>query len=291
MRPGTAAPTPSRLRRDVDELDALERQFSPDYDRQRFERPPSRDLLIKTAHERYPDSRQSLPVDGDADVAAAAALIGEPARAALVLALMEEETLPARELAARAGVAPSTASGHLARLVDGGLLSDERNGRHRLFRLADPAVAVALEALSAIAPPRPVRTLREATVSEAIRLARTCYDHLAGRLGVQLSDALERQGSSPVTARATRSGRRRRPASARSASMSSGCRGGVVRSCAPASTGASARRTSPVPWAPPWPTACSSSVGCKRRPTNRSVEVTPRGRVQLRKEFGLDFGA
>ena len=130
-------------------------------------------------------------MDGDADVAAAAALIGEPARAALLLALMEEDALPARELAARARVAPSTASGHLARLVEGGLLAGERRGRHRYFRLAEPAVAVALEALAAIAPTRPVRSLRDATVSEAIRNARTCYDHLAGRLGVELSAALE----------------------------------------------------------------------------------------------------
>jgi DNA-binding transcriptional ArsR family regulator len=198
-------------------------------------------------------------VDGDADVAAAARLIGEPARAALLFALMEEEALPASELAARAGVAPSTASGHLARLVDGGLLSGERNVRYRLFRLADPAVAAALEALSTIAPARPVRTLREATVSEAIRPARTCYDHLAGRLGVQLSDALEQtrivvsdgDGFALGPAATSRLGalgidveqlsRGRRP---------------LLRA------GASAGRTSPVPWAPPWPTACSSSVGC-----------------------------
>jgi hypothetical protein len=136
-----------------------------------------------------------------------------------------------------------------------------RNGRHRLFRLADPAVAVALEALSAIAPPRPVRTLREATVSEAIRQARTCYDHLAGRLGVQLSDALERTrivashgGGYALGPAATprlgalgidveRLSRGRRP---------------LLRGCLDWSQ---AGRTSPAPWAPPWPTACSSSVG------------------------------
>src|SRR5437868_7759180 len=96
---------------------------------------------------------------GDADVAAVAALIGEPARAAFLLALMDEEALPARELAARARVSPSTASGHLAKLVSGGLVAAERVGRHRYFRLAGPTVAVALEALSAIAPESPVRSL------------------------------------------------------------------------------------------------------------------------------------
>ena len=69
-----------------------------------------------------------------------------------------------------------------------------RSGRHRYFRLANAEVAAAIEALSAIAPSRPVRSLREATVGEALREARTCYDHLAGRLGVELTAALEREG-------------------------------------------------------------------------------------------------
>jgi DNA-binding transcriptional ArsR family regulator len=132
-------------------------------------------------------------VRGEADVAAAAALLAEPARAALVVALTEDEALPASELAARAGVAPSTASEHLRRLVAGGFLASRKNGRHRYFSLADPAVADAVEALAIVAPQPPVRSLREATKSELIRAARTCYDHLAGRLGVDLAAALERQ--------------------------------------------------------------------------------------------------
>ena len=130
---------------------------------------------------------------GDADVAATAALIGEPARAALLVALTEGDSLPARELAARAGIAPSTASGHLARLLDGRLVVAERSGRHRYFRLAGAEVATAIEALSVIAPPRPVRSLRAAAVGEALRETRTCYDHLAGRLGVEVTAALERR--------------------------------------------------------------------------------------------------
>lgn len=129
---------------------------------------------------------------GEADVAAAAALLAEPARAALVVALTEHDALPASELAARAGVAPSTASEHLRRLVEGGFLASRKNGRHRYFSLADPAVADAIEALAIVAPQPPVRSLREATKSELIRSARTCYDHLAGRLGVALAAALER---------------------------------------------------------------------------------------------------
>lgn len=129
---------------------------------------------------------------GDPDVAAVAALLAEPARTAFVLAVMEDGALPASELAARAGVAASTASEHLARLVDGGLLVAAVDGRHRYYDLAYAAVAEAVEALSLIAPQRPVRSLREATKSELVRAARTCYDHLAGRLGVALAAALER---------------------------------------------------------------------------------------------------
>ena len=129
---------------------------------------------------------------GEADVAAAAALLAEPARAALVVALTAHEALPASALAAHAGIAPSTASEHLRRLVDGGFIVARKNGRHRYFSLADPAVADAIEALAVVAPQPPVRSLREATKSELIREARTCYDHLAGRLGVALAAALER---------------------------------------------------------------------------------------------------
>jgi DNA-binding transcriptional ArsR family regulator len=131
---------------------------------------------------------------GDADVAAAAALLAEPARAALVLAVLNDRRLSASELAARAGIAPSTASEHLTRLVDGGFLTSTKNGRHRHYELGDPAVATAVEALAVVAPQPPINSLREATRSELVRYARTCYDHLAGEVGVGLSRALERDG-------------------------------------------------------------------------------------------------
>jgi DNA-binding transcriptional ArsR family regulator len=132
-------------------------------------------------------------VRGEADVAAAAALLAGPARASLVVALTEHEALPASALAAHAGVAPSTASEHLRRLVEGGFIVSRKNGRHRYFSLADPAVADAIEALAIVAPQPPVRSLREATKSGLIREARTCYDHLAGRLGVALAATLEEE--------------------------------------------------------------------------------------------------
>lgn len=125
-----------------------------------------------------------------ADVAPVAALFADPSRARIVAALADGRALAASVLAAEAGVATSTASQHLARLVAGGLLTVQRSGRHRYYRLAGESVAAALEALSVLAPQPPVRSLRAATRAAALRQARTCYDHLAGRLGVAVSTAL-----------------------------------------------------------------------------------------------------
>ena len=120
--------------------------------------------------------------------------MGEPARAAVLVALADGRALAASTLAAEAGVAPSTLSGHMGRLVEGGLVRVEPAGRNRYFRLAGPQVAEAVEALARLAPTHPVRSLRAGTHAEAIRRARTCYDHLAGRLGVALLDALVAEG-------------------------------------------------------------------------------------------------
>ena len=116
--------------------------------------------------------------------------MGEPARAAVLVALADGRALAASTLAAEAGVAPSTLSGHMGRLVEGGLVRVEPSGRNRYYRLTGPQVAEAVEALARLAPTHPVRSLRAGTHAEAIRRARTCYDHLAGRLGVALLDAL-----------------------------------------------------------------------------------------------------
>src|SRR5207248_526697 len=127
---------------------------------------------------------------GDVDIAAVAALLGEPARAAMLDALMDGGIRPAGELARRAGIAPSTASGHLMRLLDGGRVSCETHGRQRRYRLASPALPEALDRLARLAPPTGAASLREAARGAALREARTCYDHLAGRLGVAVTEAL-----------------------------------------------------------------------------------------------------
>jgi DNA-binding transcriptional ArsR family regulator len=127
---------------------------------------------------------------GDADLAALGAVLGERGRARMLLALGDGRALPASVLASEAGVAASTASAHLARLLDAGLLAVTVQGRHRYYRLAGPHVAELIEVLARVAPAAPVRSLREGTRAQAVRAARTCYDHLAGRLGVALMRAL-----------------------------------------------------------------------------------------------------
>jgi len=138
--------------------------------------------------------RYDFPVHGDADIARVGSLVAEPARARVLLVLGDGRALPASVLAAEAGVATSTASSHLAKLVDGGLLSVERHGRHRYFRLAGEDVAQLIEALARVSPPTEIRSRRVGTRAQAVRFARTCYDHLAGVLGTHLMDALLREG-------------------------------------------------------------------------------------------------
>jgi DNA-binding transcriptional ArsR family regulator len=132
-------------------------------------------------------------MNSDVDIAAVAALFGDRTRAAFLEALGEVESLPLSDLALRARVSVSTASVHMNKLAKAGLVHDQRHGRHRYFRLASPDVADAIEALSLLAPEKPVRSLRDASIGESIRAGRTCYDHLAGRLGVGLTAALERR--------------------------------------------------------------------------------------------------
>ncbi len=122
------------------------------------------------------------------------ALVGEPTRTAMLVMLMDGRALTAGELARGSGVSPATASGHLARLVDGGLLAVAVQGRHRYFRLASPAVARMIESMMGVAgvadAARRSRPIRCGPADQALRRARQCYDHLAGEVAVQLADFL-----------------------------------------------------------------------------------------------------
>jgi len=130
----------------------------------------------------------------DVDLAAVGALLGNPSRAAMLDALMTGRALTATELARVADVSAPTASEHLAKLREGGLVEVVSQGRHRYHRLASADVGAALESLSHIAPEKQVTTLRQSGRARSLAEARTCYDHLAGRCGVALHDALLARG-------------------------------------------------------------------------------------------------
>jgi DNA-binding transcriptional ArsR family regulator len=216
-----------------------------------------------------------------------AALLGDPTRAAMLDALMDGRARPAGELARTAGIAPSTASGHLARLVAGRLLVVEPSGRERLYRLASADVAEVLEALSRLASEAPVDSLRGADRRDALRAARTCYDHLAGRLGVAVTDALVARGVL-------------RP---RDGSFDLAEDGAVfLAELGVDVDGARARKRvfarSCLDWSERRPhlagalgaALADAALGhgwVRRRPSDRALDVTPRGREALREWLGV----
>ena len=128
------------------------------------------------------------------NIARVAALFGEPSRAAILTVLLDGRALPAGELARAAGVGDTAASGHLAKLVEGKLLAVEVEGRHRYLRLAGPAVAAVIEDLAQLTGQPAVLALPKLPpAARTLRLARSCYDHLAGELAVAVAAALEKR--------------------------------------------------------------------------------------------------
>lgn len=231
----------------------------------------------------------SRTVDDGPDVALVAALLGDASRAAMVTALMDDLRLPASELARIAGVSKSTASEHLGRLVEHGLLATERCGRHTYYRVADPVVGHALEALAVLAPRRRPNSLRSVRRQDELARARLCYDHLAGRLGVLITDALRQRGllkeeagelrlvqaawdADPplgVTCATVRAGRR---------PLVRGCVDWTVRRhhLAGALGAALAHRMFDLEWIQ------------RRRDRERAIGLTPDGTRGVRDAFGLD---
>src|SRR3954470_14034038 len=228
-----------------------------------------------------------MPVHGDADIATIASVIGHPARGRMLTAMLGGRALPASELAQSAGVSASTASAHLAKLTGSGLVTVERHGRHRYHRLASAQVAELIETMSLLAPAHEVRSLREANRSTAERAARSCYDHLAGAVGVAVGGALcargalDRDGPTP---------RDPTPFAALGVDLDTRRRGRrpLTRAC--------------LDWSERRPhlagqlgaallAAMLDAGWLARRPLGRAVAVTPRGLAGLRAQLGVDVEA
>lgn len=133
------------------------------------------------------------------NISIVSSLVADPARASILTLLIGGEALTANELATEAGVAAPTASGHLSRLLDGGLVAVEKQGRHRYYRLAGAEVAEALESLMTLARATESRRVRPGPRDPALRKARVCYDHLAGEVGVELFRGLADRGTITLT--------------------------------------------------------------------------------------------
>ncbi len=220
-------------------------------------------------------------------VASAGALIGDPARASILCALLDGRARTATELSYVAGVSAQTTSAHLAKLSDGHLVQVERQGRHRYYRLASPAVARAVEALMVVSADRPRRDHRLGPRDDVLRRARMCYDHIAGGLGVALTDnllargalayedeglALTAQGEAFLTAFGLDLARARR----RRRRFVLACLDWSERRhhVAGALGAALAARLIDLQW-------------LRRSADSRAVRVTPKGRQGLAREFGI----
>lgn len=171
-----------------------------------FRSRPKCQALTSASEPSYAEN-MSNTVSGNT-IAGVASLIADPARANMLSALMAGIALTAGELAQAGGITPQTASGHLARLVDAEIVAVEKQGRHRYYRLVSSEIAQAMELLSVAATAGPPRYHRPGPKDDALRRARTCYDHIAGRLGLALADAMQAygyveigEGSASVTSR------------------------------------------------------------------------------------------
>ncbi|MDB6103123.1 MAG: ArsR family transcriptional regulator [Gammaproteobacteria bacterium] len=141
---------------------------------------------------RSPDI-MSATMFGKFPISEVASLLSDPARVAMLTALLNGEARPAGELARIAGLSPQAASAHLAKLTAARLLTKAREGRHHYYRMARPEVGLALEALAVVSPAAGHAMPTDSDANRELRFARTCYDHLVGRFAVQLADALVRK--------------------------------------------------------------------------------------------------
>jgi DNA-binding transcriptional ArsR family regulator len=224
----------------------------------------------------------------EADIATVGAALADDGRAAMLLALLGGDALSAGELARVAGRSPSGASAHLRTLREAGLVVSEDAGRNRFFRLAGADVADALETLARVAPLRPVRTLRRSEAARALKRARTCYDHLAGELGVDVTGALVRRRlltSADGSFRVTRAGKAWLGDLGIDVDALESNRRVLARPCLdwterrPHLAGALGAAVADLFFTSGW---------VRRLPGGRAVAPTPAGREWLRRELGVE---
>jgi len=228
--------------------------------------------------------------------AGTAALVGDPARANMLAALMDGRALTAAELARAAGVTPQTASGHLGRLAEAGLLAVERQGRHRYHRLASPNVARMLESIMAVAGAARPAAPRTGPADRALRHARTCYDHLAGELAVAMADSMvahghvEFAGDGGIVTASGAAFLRGIGVDLDAPSARAARRGAARVFCRPCLDWSERRPHIAGALGTALCAACIGRGWLRRMEGSRALSVTPPGRLALRAAFGLEAG-
>jgi DNA-binding transcriptional ArsR family regulator len=224
------------------------------------------------------------------NLAAAAFLLADPARAAMLMRLADGSARPAGELAFAAGVTAQTASSHLSKLLAGGALVVEAQGRHRYYRLAGPHVAVALENLAVIVPAQAPRRTPPSREAERLRFARCCYDHLAGRVGVAVTGALAGRGfivaSGDRRYDVTPAGRRWFARIGLDVATLPPARRGHARQCL---DWTERQHHLAGPLGVRLLHQLCANGWLRRTPSSRVVQVTPLGRAALRNRLGVDI--
>ncbi len=222
-------------------------------------------------------------------VSSIAFLIADPTRAVMLIALVDGRALPAGELAYAAGITAQTASFHLTKLLDGGLVTVEKEGRHRYYRLAGPHVALALEHIAAIKPIAPVRHQPLSREAQSLQFARRCYDHLAGQLGVAVTQGLqEREFIVPTAVKQfeiTPIGREWFGNMGLDVSALKPTRHGLARQCL---DWTERRHHLAGPLGVSFMTVLCSSGWLLCSKSSRAIQVTQQGRVGLKEEFGIN---
>jgi DNA-binding transcriptional ArsR family regulator len=222
-------------------------------------------------------------------VSSAAFLIADPTRATMLMTLADGRAQPAGELAYAAGVTAQTASSHLAKLLAGGLLSVETQGRHRYYRLAGSHVALALENLASIAPGGTVHRMPRSREAQELQFARCCYDHLAGSLGVAVTQALQERTFIVAAAdkqfEVTQAGMEWFSAMGLDLAALKPARRGLARQCL---DWTERRHHLAGPLGVELMSRLCAIGWVRRSKSSRAVQVTPKGWAGLKEQLGVD---